>query len=125
MAVAHSILGASRIRAFEGASEDAVTEAVGVAPAARGGAEEVVRRAHRELAGSPVHYVLQQLVAQVEGDLDLAASVLESASLKRALEVDLPNAQANHLADPQAGEPEGGDHRPPPEPLEVATRLRL
>jgi len=58
--------------ALDSADEDAVSESISVATAAGAGAEEVIGRLVRQPAGPAVHRMLEQLVAEVERDLDLA-----------------------------------------------------
>ncbi len=114
--------------ARDGAGQDPVAEAVGVAAPACCGAEEVVGGPVRQPPRPPVHRVGEQLVAQVERDLDLphAGLGLRVGELEAAaVQIDLCDLEVHHLPDSEAGEPERRDHRAPSEPLAVRRRLRL
>jgi hypothetical protein len=58
------------------ARENAIAESVRIAARAVRGAEEVIGGSKRQPTCAAVHGMLEQLVAQVEGDLDLAHACL-------------------------------------------------
>jgi hypothetical protein len=86
----------------------------------------VIGRAERQPPRTAIHYIVQELVAQEERDLDLPHSGLglRVGQLEAATLEDRPgDQQVHHLANPKARESKCRDHRPTAETLAVRWRL--